>query len=132
MNSNGSWDVLPDLIARDQPLNEPHNGDEKMDDNNDDDGNNDNSFVDPFLVNIIINPLAPNLNNDDSYDSMVDNSDASLPFNKIVGHKNNPDTPREWDIVERNNDDEVPYGSDYEQWPPHALTDRQLHSRMYQ
>ena len=100
MKSNGSWDVLPALIAHNQPLDKPHNGDDKMD-NNDDDMNNDDSFVDPLLVNIIIDPPAPNLNNEDSYDSMVENSDASLPFNNVVGHKNNPDMPREWDVIEK-------------------------------
>ena len=128
VNSNISWDMLPALIARNQPLDEPHDGDNKMDNNNEDD-NNDNSFVDPLLVNIVINPPAPNLNNDNSYNSIVENSDASLPFNDVVGHENNPDTPREWDTIKQN---KVSYGSDFEQWPPHALTDRQLQSQMNQ
>ena len=110
IKSNGSWDVLPALVALDQPLNQPDNGDNKID-NNEDDGENNNGSIDPFLVNIIINPPAPNLNNDGSFDSMVENSDASLPYNNVVGHKNYPNTPREWDIVERNDDDKVLYCS---------------------
>ena len=105
--------MLPALVDCDQPLDKPDNRDNKKDNNNDDDGNNNNSFIDPFLVNIIIDPPAPNLNNDDSFGRMVENSDASLPYNDVKGHKNNPETPREWDIVEQNNDDEVLYCSDF-------------------
>ena len=130
IKSNSSWDVLPALVACDQLLDKPDNGDNNMDNNNNDDGNNANSFNDPFLVNIIINLPAPNLNNDDSFDSMVENSDASLPYNDVVGNENNPNTPQEWDIFERNDNNKVLYCSDFSQFPPHTLTDRQLQARM--
>ena len=89
-----------------------------------------NGFIDPFLVNILLDLFNPSPDKENSFDSMVENSDASLEFVDVVGHPNNPDTLRNWDVTSIVNDNDRSYNSDFEGWPPHVLLDHQLQGRM--
>ena len=136
-NSEGdnNSSAIPRLIAWDEPINDPDDRDDKMsmlsnDENDNDDNNPNNRFIDPFLVNIVLDLSNPNPDEEEIFDSMIENSDASLLFADVVGHPNNTDTPRDWDVVSTSYVDNRSYNSDFEEWPPYALSDRQLQGPM--
>ena len=91
---------------------------------------NNNGFINPLLVNIILDPSDPDLDEEDSFDSMIENSDANLAFADVVEHTNNPDMLHDWDITSTVNNENNSYSSNFEGRLLYVLSDHQLHGCM--